>query len=298
MRAALVLIAGAGAFRLAAAQAPAKTEFQRTLETALHHDGAAQPGGVVRFGFARSDLAVTLAGVALKPALALGSWAAFKQTGNGQAILAGDLVLTDPELNGVMAALQRGGVEPTAVHNHLLNESPHVVYMHVAARGDASKLARTLYEGLAASHTPMGAAPSQSAAAVAVNTLDTAAVAHALGAAGKLNGTVFQFSIPRSERITMMGEELPPSMGVATGINFQPTSGRNAAIAGDFVLRQSEVTPVMRTLRDRGIEVTAVHSHMVDEEPRLIFMHFWANADAVKLASGLRAALDQTASKR
>jgi hypothetical protein len=194
-----------------------------------------------------------------------------------------------------MRALQQGGVEQTAVHNHVLHESPRVMYMHIAGHGDAVKIAQAIRAALAQSRTPLGA-PSAPAAAAAID-LDTAAVARALGAAGKVNGGVYQVSVPRRETIREGGNEIPPSMGVATAINFQPTGGGKAAITGDFVMRGSEVNNVIRALLAGGIEVTAVHSHMLTEEPRLFFMHFWANDDAVKLAGTLRSALDQTASK-
>jgi hypothetical protein len=272
------------------------------VEAALGRAGAMQPGNVIKFSFPRSDLAVTLRGVALRPAFALGGWVAFDDLGDGQSMAMGDLVLTEDEVGPVMRALQAGGVEQTAVHNHLLGESPHVMYMHLSAHGDATTIARTIRSALAESKTPMAApatAPAASvASAAAAAELDTAGVARVLGIPGKLNGVVYQVSVPRTERVTEMGHEVPPSMGVATAINFQPTGGGRAAITGDFVLRGSEVNPVIRALRGHAIEVTALHSHMIDEEPRLYFMHFWANDDAVALAKGVRAALDETKSKR
>jgi hypothetical protein len=261
------------------------------VEQALGRKGAAQPGDVIKFSFPRSDLSVTIGGVTLKPALALGGWLAFRETSKGQAMTMGDLVLTDDEVGPVMRALQAGGVEATAVHNHLLNESPHVMYMHVAAHGDAVKIARAVRDALAKSKTPLGA-PAAPAAPSAAD-LDTAGIAGALGASGKLNGTVYQVSVARKEKITEMGNEVPPSMGVSTAINFQPTGGGKAAITGDFVLLTPQVSAVARALLDGGIEVTAIHSHMNGEEPRLYFMHFWANANAVTLAKTLRVALDK-----
>jgi hypothetical protein len=248
-----------------------------SVEDALGRKGAMQPGDVI------------------KPALALGGWTAFKETGKGQAMVMGDLVLTEDEVSAVMRALQAGGVEQTALHNHVLTESPRIMYMHISAHGDATKIAHAIHDALAQSKTPLG--PPGAAAPPSAADLDTAGIAKALGIAGKLNGVVYQVSVPRSEKITEMGHEVPPSMGVATAINFQPTGGGKAAITGDFVLRGSEVNPVIRALCDHGIEVTALHSHMLDEEPRLFFMHFWANDDAVTLAKGLRAALEKTKSK-
>jgi hypothetical protein len=278
-----------------AAQQPSNAAWSG-VEAALGRKGAMQPGNVMKFSFPRSDLAVSVDGVAIKPALALGGWVAFTPIGNGQAMAMGDLVLTEGEISGVMRALQAGGVEQTAVHNHLLHESPRVMYMHVSAHGEAVKIARTIHGALAQTATPLG--PPAAAAAPSASGLDTAGIAKALGVAGKLSGVVYQVSVPRRERISQMGQEIPPSMGVATSINFQPTGGGKAAITGDFVLRAAEVNPVIRALRDHGIEVTALHSHMLDEAPRLFFMHYWANADAVTLAKGLRTALDRTDIKK
>jgi hypothetical protein len=265
------------------------------VDQAFGRKGAMQPGDVMKYSFPRSDLQVTAAGVQLRPALALGSWVAFKDIGGGHAMAMGDLVLNEDEVGPVMRALQQGGVEQTALHNHVLRESPRVMYMHIAAHGDAAKIARAIRAALAESRTPL-AAPSAPAAVASID-LDTTAVARALGVAGKANGGVYQVSVPRRETIRENGREVPPSMGVATAINFQPTGSGRAAITGDFVMRASEVNAVIRALQQSGIEVTALHSHMLDEEPRLFFMHFWANDDAVKLARGLRGALDRMAVK-
>jgi hypothetical protein len=248
----------------------------------------------MRFNFPRSDLTVRVGDVTLKPAFALGSWVAFLPTGAGKALAMGDLVLLDNEVGPVMAALQAGGVEQSAVHNHLLNESPHITYMHIMTEGDPAKIAATVHAALAKSATPIGAAP---AGAPPSAELDTGAIAKALGVSGRLNGSVYQISVPRSETIMEMGHSLPPSMGVATAINFQPTAAGKAAITGDFVLRGSEVNPVIRAFKKNGIDVTALHSHLIDSDPQLYFMHFWANDNALKLARGLREALDQTKSK-
>ena len=264
------------------------------VERALGRKGTANPGDVMKFSFPRSDLTVTLAGVQLKPALALGSWVAFKRVGGGVTMVMGDLVLTQDEVGPVMQRLQDLGVEQTALHNHLLMESPRVMYMHIVAHGDEAKIAQALHDALALTKTPLGAPGAPIAIGI---DLDTAAIARELGVAGKVNGTVYQISVPRRETITESGHEVPPSMGVATAINFQPTGAGRAAVTGDFVLRASEVNPVIRALRSNGITITAVHSHMIDEEPRLFFMHFWANDDVTKLARGLRAALNQTASR-
>jgi uncharacterized protein DUF1259 len=258
---------------------------------------AAVAADVHRYGFPRTDLHVTLDGVTIKPALALGGWLAFKPAHDG-AMVMGDLVLLQPEINPVMTKLIASGIEITAVHNHLLRAEPLTFYMHVSGHGDPVKLATALRAGLAESKTPL-AAPAAAAAPPAID-LDTAQLDQIMGAKGQNNGGVYQFGIPRRDPINEDGMQLSPAgpTGVATGIGFQPTGGGKAAITGDFVLTGEEVNPVIKALRSSGIEVTAIHSHMLTEQPRLIFMHFWAHDDALKLAKGLRAALDKTASAK
>ena len=262
----------------------------------MGRSGEMQPGGVIKFAMPRKDLHVSLNGVDIKPGLALGSWAAFKRDGNATMVM-GDLVLTEDEVEPVMMKLQEGGIHESAVHNHLIGESPHVMYMHIASHGDAAQMAKAIHEALALTKTP---GPDASPAPVATTDLgfDQKQVEQILGHAGKINGGVLQIGVPRSETITDSSMTVPPSMGVATALNFQPTGSGKAAITGDFVLLGSEVNPVIKTLRQNGIAVTALHSHMLMEEPRLFFMHFWANDDAVKLAKTLRGALDQTNSAK
>jgi hypothetical protein len=254
-------------------------------------------GDVHRYGFPRSDLAVALDGVTIKPALALGGWVAFKPM-HGQAMVMGDLVLLETEISPVMVKLMEGGLEITAVHNHLLRANPATFYMHVGGHGDPVKMAAAIHDALGASKTPL-ATPSPASPPPAID-LDTAQLDQIIGVKGQANGGVYQFGVPRRDPVSEGGMQLTPAgpLGLATGINFQPTGGGKAAITGDFVLIGDEVNPVIKALRDNGIEVTALHSHMLDEQPRLYFMHFWANDDAVKLAKGLRAALDKTASTK
>jgi hypothetical protein len=264
-------------------------------------DAMGRPGqmmeDVIRFGMPRKDLHVTLNGVAIKPGLALGSWVAFKKAENGVMVM-GDLVLTQEEVEPVMRKLQEGGVEISAIHNHLLGESPRVMYMHVASQGDAVKMAKAIHDAVALTKTPgadAGGAPPAPAESLGI---DEKKIEDLLGHPGKVNGGILQINVPRAETITDNAMAVPPSMGVATALNFQPSGNGKAAITGDFVLTGKEVNPVMKALRENGIEVTALHSHMLTEEPRLFFMHFWANDDVMKLAKGLRAALDLTNSKK
>ena len=252
-------------------------------------------GETYRVGFPRSDIRVTIGAVKVRPSLALGSWVAFKQTDDSTAMLMGDLVLLPVEVGSVIDALQRGGIEQTALHNHLSTESPHLVYLHIGGRGRPVALATAVHEALRFTTTP---APDTKASPPPPLGLDTVQISQTLGAHGRANSGVYQISVPRAETVTLDGMEVPPAMGVATAINFQAIGATTAAATGDFVLIASEVNPVLRTLRANGIAVTALHSHMLNETPRLLFMHFWGEGDALKVTRGLRAALDQMNIKR
>lgn len=295
----LVVAACSGRSKSAAPERQEPERSQRPLAPvdwkqvgqALGKAGALQPDGAYKVGMPRTDLHVSAGGVAVQPALALGSWVAFKQVSDTEAVLMGDLVLLEREVGPVLGKLQAGGIEQTALHNHLLHESPRVMYMHVAGRGAPAKLAAAVHAAIALTKTPLGA----SAAAPRASSLglDTARIGQILGYHGRVNGGVYQVGVPRAEKVTADGIEVPPSMGVATAINFQPTGRGKAAITGDFVLTGNEVNPVIRALRGGDIAVTAVHSHMLTDSPHLFFVHYWANDSALKLARGLRAALDK-----
>jgi uncharacterized protein DUF1259 len=291
------LLGAAGvAFALGAPAAawPAGYDWSAVAK-ALGRSGSEMPGGVYRVGLGRSDLKVTLDGVQIKPPLALGSYLAFRSMGK-QGMVMGDLVLTQDEVNPVMKKLVEGGIAITAVHNHLLRSEPFTMYVHFEGRGDPAKLAGVLRTALEESRTPL-AAPAPAGSPPPID-LDTAAIEKTLGAKGTNNGGVYGFNIPRAERITDAGMEIPIAMGSGIVINFQPTGEGKAAVTGDFVLIAKEVDPVLKTLRDNGIEVTALHSHMLNDSPHLFFMHYWANDDAQKLATGLKAALDKVNRKK
>jgi hypothetical protein len=281
----VALLAGAPGLAVAA------DEWQAQVGAALGKTGTTTPGGIYRVGLPRTDLKAMLDGVELKAGFALGSWLAFEKAGD-QGMVMGDLVLTMEEVAPVMTKLAAGGVEVTALHNHLLRNQPFTMYMHVLGHGDPVKLAAALHTALAESKTPLSSTPAAAVTPPPID-LDTAAIDQALGAKGTNNGGVYQFGIPRAEPIKDGGMDVPAAMGSANAINFQPTGGGKAAITGDFVLIAKEVNPVLKALRDHGIEVTAIHNHMLDDQPRLFFMHFWANDDARKLAQGLKAALAQ-----
>jgi len=279
---------------LAVAQKSGNENQWKAVDDAMGRPGQDQPDGAHKYGLPRGDMKVIVAGVEVKPVLALGSWVAFSKPGSDSRVM-GDLVLAEDEVEPVMMSLENAGVQVTALHNHVLRESPRVMYMHIAGHGDGVKLAGAIKEAIGLTKTP---APNPPANAPQDVGIDTAAIEQTLGHKGKINGGVFQVSVARAESITEAGMKVPNSMGLSTALNFQPTGNGKAAITGDFVLIGKEVNPVIQALRSNGIEVTALHSHMLDEQPRLFFMHFWANDDAVKLAKGLRAALDKTNSQK
>ena len=291
---------GRGAVAQTTPTAAQTARYWKPVEDALGRKGTPNPGGVLKFSFPRSDLRVVLSGVILKPALALGTWVAFKRIGDHVMVM-GDLVLLDSEVAEVLGSLQQNGVEQTALHNHLVRESPHLMYMHIRAIGNAVRIAKAIRTALEFTGTPLlAAAPATPGAATAAAPLDldTEAIAKVMGVRGKVNGGVYQLTFPRREKIKQEKMDIPPAMGIATTINFQSTGAGKAAVTGDFVLLGREVNPVIWALSENGIEVTAIHSHMIGEDPRLFFMHFWANDDVGKLARGLRAALERTRARR
>lgn len=257
------------------------------IDRAIGRSGQAMAGDVYRIGFPRTDLKVTVGGVAVLPGFALGSWAAFKAVG-ASAVVHGDLALLDSEVNPVISALQERDFEITAVHNHLLNETPSIMYVHYWGRGTATTLAQALREALGRSNTPMAAqtAPTPNVAGFPADEIQ-----QTIGLRGAVTNGVLALAQPRPEMIQMMGVTLPPSMGMATAINLQSAGVRKVAATGDFVMVADEVNKVARALRTHDIEITALHNHMVHGTPELYFMHFWGEGNATSVASGLKAAL-------
>jgi hypothetical protein len=248
---------------------------------------------VYRVAFPRTDLHVTVAGVSIKPGFALGSWAAF--SGNdANATVMGDLVLLEGEINAVMAKLRSSGIEITAVHNHLLNETPRIVYMHYLGHGNAVELAASVHAALALSKTPLGP-PAASVPGSAPGFVKT--IEDVLDHKGQLNGGVLAFGIARVEAINEDGMPLSGPQGVLESINFQETSSGEVATTGDFILTAQEINPVISALQEHNIQITALHNHMLTEEPRLFFMHFWATGKSESVAEGIKAALSHIAVK-
>jgi hypothetical protein len=291
MKRKLTLLTLAAAIAFPTLAAAAEIDWKK-VDAALGKT-AAVSGEVHRYGLPRSDLRVTLDGVAIKPALALGGWVAFAPM-HGEAMVMGDLVLLDSEITPVMTKLLEGGLDITAIHNHILRAQPATFYMHVGGHGDPEKMAAVIRSALSASKTPFDPPATTASAQPAVD-LDTAKLDQIMGVKGNAVGGVYQFGVPRREPATESGMPVSGPLGGANAINFQPTGNGKAAITGDFLVTGNEVNPLIRALRAGDIEVTAIHSHMLDEQPRMFFIHFWANDDAEKLARNVRTALETTA---
>lgn len=282
------IILAAMVFAVAAALPAGAAESDWSpVEDALGAAGTLQPGGVFKVVFPRSDLSVVVDEVPIKPALALTTWIGFMKAGQDTMVM-GDLVLTDKEVGRVTQNLVAAGISITALHNHLLRTNPAIMYMHVEAKGDPVMIARKLRGALAATGTPI---PAPTAAGD--GPFDAAALDQAMGRTGRPGPGVLSYSIPRQTPVSEDGIEIPPAMGTATAINFETLGDETVASTGDFVLAASEIDPVMQTLAAHGIEVTALHSHMRNESPRLFFMHFWGVGKTAEMGAGLRAALDR-----
>jgi len=249
-------------------------------------------GDVYRVTFPRGDLKISVGDFSVAPGLALTSWVALHRMGS-ESMMMGDLCMLDSEEPAVMAKLVELGLGVTAIHNHLVGEKPAIKFLHFSGSGDAVTLAGKIKQVFALTGTPLGTP----AAAAATSTPDWSAVEAVLGTKAKKSGSVLSYGFPRNEKLMESGMEMPAPMGMATGINFQ-MDGSRAATTGDFVLLADEVNKVVKALETHGITVTAIHNHMLYDEPRLFMLHFWGVGDPGKLAEGLKAALDQTNSKR
>ena len=288
----LALMLSASPALLAAGPVDAAT--WEAVDKILGRPGKAFPGEIHKYAWPRADLHVTAGGVSIEPALALGSWGGFMKTSTeGQLMTMGDLVLLSDEVNPVVRALQAGGLDVLAIHNHLIGESPQMIYVHFGGHGPAELVAKALRSALDTTQTPVAvAAPPASPSAAETAAFDK--LQTVLGRKGQVGGRVLQVAVPRAGKIEEDGMEVPPSVGMATALNFQVVESR-VATTGDFVLVGEEVNPVIHELESHGIQVTALHSHMLRETPRLFFMHFWGLDDATRIAGGLKAALGKVA---
>jgi hypothetical protein len=277
------------------AAGPVDAATWEAVDKILGRPGKAFPGDIHKYGWPRADLHVTVEGVQIEPTLALGSWAGFMKTSaEGHLMTMGDLVLLSSEVTPVIRALQGGGLDVLAVHNHLIGESPQVIYVHFGGHGPAERVAKALRSALEATKTPFSAPPGTPASPSPSEAAIFDKVQAELGRKGSMAGRVLQLSVPRAGKIEEDGMEVPASVGMAIALNFQVVATR-VATTGDFVLVGEEVNPVIRELEAHGIQVTALHSHMLRESPRLFFMHFWGLDDPIRIAEGLKAALGRVA---
>lgn len=261
----------------------------KKVEKEIGRTGVIKPGEVFFISLPRYDLQVSVKGIPIRPRLALGGWTAFKQVDNQNTMVMGDLVLTEKEIQPVMSQLFKKGIQVSALHNHLIGETPRIMYLHIEGHGNPVQLAKTIGSGLELTKIPKNEKGDSNSFPINKQKLDKI-----FRHKGTVKNGVYNVSVSRLEKIMENDMEIPPAMGVATSINFQPTENGKVAITGDFVLSEAEVNPVAKTLRKHGIEVTALHNHMLTENPRLFFMHFWAHDNSFKLANALREALDKT----
>jgi hypothetical protein len=291
---ALMMIIATGSSRNAAGGSANASCSPGAIETAIGAKGTELPDGVLMISLYRDDLQVRVDNVTLAPAMALDSWIAFAGMGHG-AMMMGDLVPTPEEMGPVQNHLQRDGINITAIHNTLVDETPPVYDLHIGNEGDPVQMAGAVRAALDSAHAPYhGSTVSGSSNVSFPYSLDSAGIDRIIGTSGAPEDGVLVYRAPRAEKITENGMEMPASFDVATVLKFQPLPENKAAVAGEFVLTSPEVNPVIRALNDNGILVTATHTHMLNEVPRLFYLHFWATGDQMKLVRGLREALDRT----
>uniref|UniRef100_A0AAU2VET4 DUF1259 domain-containing protein n=1 Tax=Streptomyces sp. NBC_00003 TaxID=2903608 RepID=A0AAU2VET4_9ACTN len=262
----------------------------RAVAKALGRTGALREKVVYGISLPRRDLKVTSRGVDIGSSLALNGAADFARYCDG-TMLMGDLVLTEDELPKATEALQRAGFEQTALHKHLPDQTPPIWWTHYQAMGDPVTLARKLKAVLEVSGDPVAVPPPTSTKPIE---LDTAEIDEALGRKGIAEGRTYKFFLGRAETVTAHGHVLPAPIGVDTVIKFQALGEERAAVTGDIVMTAHEVQKVIRVLHEGGFELVELHNHMLDDEPRLFYVHYWGIGDGAELARGLRPALDAT----
>jgi hypothetical protein len=255
---------------------------------------------VLKVNVPRNDLSVTVANVKTPTAFGFGGWVAMTKGTGGVDVLMGDLVLTQDEVNPVMSALLDNGLEATALHNHFFWDEPRMFYMHVHGHGSPAELARKLKPALdligKGTNRP-AAAPAAAPSTAPPPAMDTAKIAQIAGHQGEQNGAVYKITVGRDDlKLTEMGAPISARMGLNTWAAFVGTND-NAAVAGDVAMLASEVTPVLKVLRQNGIDVVAIHHHMIGSSPAVYFLHYWGTGPADKLAAAFKAALAELGKK-
>jgi hypothetical protein len=267
-------------------------EYQQVLTT-LGKQGDFKDK-VLKVNIPRNDVKVTVAGVATPTPFGFGGWVAMTKGDGGHEVLMGDLVLLQDEVNPVMSALLDNGLDVTALHNHFFWDEPRVFYMHVHGHGTAAELAQKLKPAIdRIGKSGAGSAPATPAASTPVPSLNTARLIEIVGAQGEQTGAVYKFTLPRNDlKVVEMGAAINARMGLNTWAAFTGTNEK-AAIAGDVAMLESEVTPVLKALRKNGLDVVAIHHHMTNDRPMIVFLHYWGTGPADKLATGFKAAVDE-----
>jgi hypothetical protein len=280
---------------LYAADGPGASTFSRgAIETAIGAKGIELPDGVFMISLPRDDITVRVGNVTLSPAMALDSWVAFANMGHG-AMMMGDLVLTADEMWPVQDHLQRDGINISAIHNTLIGELPQVYDLHISSDGDPVRIAGAVRAAIASARVPYNESAIYGGSSASLPySLDVGGIDRIIGTSGMPEDGVLLYRVPRAENVTENGVAIPASFDVASVLKFQPLPDNRAALVGEFVLTGPEVNPVISALNDNGILVTATHTHMLSEEPRLFYLHIWATGDQTQLARGLRVALDRT----
>ena len=289
----IVFVLAAATLTLPAfAQAPdIPADYQQVLST-LGKQGDFKDN-VLKVNIPRNDLKVTVAGVATPTPFGFGGWVAMTKGDGGHQVLMGDLVLVQDEVNPVMSALLDNGFDVTALHNHFFWDEPRIFYMHVHGHGSAAELAKKLKPAIDLIGKGRGESSAPPASSSPQTTLNTARLAEIVGAQGEQTGAVYKFTLGRGDlKVTEMGAPINARMGLNTWAAFTGTDEK-AAIAGDVAMLETEVTPVLKALRKNGLDVVAIHHHMTNDRPVIIFLHYWGTGPADKLATGFKAAVNE-----
>ena len=292
---AVILLAAASAFAQAPSPAPQMPQEYATVLQALGRQGDFKDN-VLKVNVPRSDIKVSVDGIATPTPFGFGGWIALTKGDHGMQVMMGDLVLTESEVNPVMSAILDNGLEITALHNHFFYDSPHMFYMHVHGHGATADLTKKIQPALSLiGKSPVAAG---TAGRAIEGKLDTEGLARTIGTPGEQNGAVYKITIGRSDvAVKEMGATINARMGLNTWAAFYGNDA-DAVVAGDVAMLASEVTPVLKALRANGIEIVAIHHHMVGTDPDVFFLHYWGKGSAQKLASGVKAAVDQLGKSR
>jgi hypothetical protein len=273
-----------------------KTIDAQTIEQVIGIKGK-ENKGEYKISIPQNDLKVEVDGIKITPPMGLGAWVAFTSAQGGVMVM-GDIILTETDLKPVQSEVIRQGLTITAIHNHFVRNHPNILYMHIGGMGNTKLMAGKVKAVLDAIKQSRGHDPASAPAESVANTIDSKMLDGIIGAKGEMSNGVYKYIIGRPDvNLKEHGVSISTYLGFNTWAAWQGTPDR-AAVAGDFAMLEDEVAPVIKTLIENGIEIVAVHSHMVHEQPRIIFLHYWGIGNAEQLAKGFKAALAQTGRKQ